>query len=45
MEPSKESDIKLDNDDNFIFRYNLKNEEIHSKERYLTAIMRFSIIE
>ena len=45
MEPSQESDIKLDNDDNFIFRYNLKNEEIHSKERYLTAIMRFSIIE
>ena len=45
MEPSQESDIKLDNDDNFIFRYNLKNEETHSKERYLTAIMRFSIIE
>ena len=45
MEPNKESDIKIENTDNFIFRYNLKQDEINSKERYLTAIMRFSIIE
>ena len=45
MESKKESDSKIENTDNFIFRYNLKQEEINSKERYLTAIMRFSIIE
>ena len=45
MDYNKESDIKIENTDNFIFRYNLKQEEINSKERYLTAIMRFSIIE
>ena len=45
MESPKATDTKIEATDNFIFRYNLKPEEINSKERYLTAIMRLSIIE
>ena len=33
MDSNKESDIKIENTDNFIFRYNLKQDEINSKER------------
>jgi hypothetical protein len=45
MEPSPESNSKFDNEDNFIYRYNLKPAEMYSKERYLTTIMRLSIFE
>ena len=45
MESTSESSSKLDNEENFIFRYNLKPEEIYSKDRYLVALMRFSIFE
>ena len=33
MEPSPESNSKFDNEDNFIYRYNLKPAEMYSKER------------
>ena len=45
MESGKESESKMESNDNFIIRYNLKPDQMNSKERYLTAIMRFSIIE
>ena len=32
-------------DDNFLSRYNLQQKEMYSKEKYLTATMRYSIFE
>ena len=37
--------IENQEQENFIFRYNLKSDELYSKERYLISIMRYSIFE
>ena len=37
--------IENQEQENFIFRYNLKPDELYSKDRYLTTIMRYSIFE
>ena len=42
---TKEKETQEIEDDNFLSRYYLQPEEMYSKERYLTVIMRFSIFE
>ena len=42
---AKEKETQEIEDDNFLTRYFLQPEEMYSKDRYLTVIMRFSIFE
>ena len=45
-EEKDENEINdVQDDDNFISRYNLQPKEMYSKEKYLTATMRYSIFE
>ena len=44
-EKNQNENNEIQEDDNFISRYYQKPEEMYSKEKYLTALMRFSIFE